>query len=236
VKILIVEDEEAVGVLLAGVLADIGHDVTTVGSGSAALSAALVDEFDLLLCDLMLPDLQGTEIVRALKAQSPRLPVMVISALSRKDWEQPCEDAGASRFLEKPVNAETLRDEVALVEKARLYLNIFIVDTDPIHRTRLAKVLTSFGCEVHPVDSVSGADPALSDDHPASLVLVDATSAGAVDLVRSCRDHGVPTFAFMEHVDDAAQDELMRAGAAFVLGKPVNIDGLLNQAAFLARR
>lgn len=235
-KILVVEDEESVGTLLTSVLTKIGHDVTTVRTGSAALSAALVEEFDLLLCDLMLPDLQGTEIVRALKAQSPHLPVMVISALSRKDWEGPCEDAGASRFLEKPVSAETLRDEVALVEKARLYLNILVVDTDPIHRTRLAKVLASFGCEVHSVDSVSGAEPALLDDQAASLVLVDATAPGAVDLVRACHAHGVPVFAFMEELDEATEDGLMRAGAAFILRKPVNIDSLLNQAAFLAHR
>ena len=95
-RILIVEDQPDIADLVKAFLSKHGHEVWTAKTGSKAISEAIAHEFDLLVCDLMLPALQGTEIIRALKAQSPRLPVIVITALDGRDWEQPCRDAGAS--------------------------------------------------------------------------------------------------------------------------------------------
>ena len=75
-KILVVDDDPEIADLVKTVLSDGGHDVADVASGSAALQASIMHEYDLLICDLMLPDLEGTEIVRALKAQAPHLPVV----------------------------------------------------------------------------------------------------------------------------------------------------------------
>lgn len=232
-NILVVEDDIHIAKIVASILNGDGHDVATVGSGSAALSAALINEYDLLICDLMLPDLQGTEIVRALKAQSPRLPVMVISALNAREWAKPCEDAGATRFLEKPLDMIALRAEVALVEKARLNLQIAIADSDPIHSTRLTKVLTALGCEVAAFNDTEKLRAEIEAGYAASLLVIDADLPNATDLIRWGRDRGIAAFAFCASLEDTAEDGLMRAGAAFIMLKPVDIDALLTQASFM---
>lgn len=231
-KILVVEDDDQIGALVSRLLEDEGHSVSTAVTGSAALAAAIQTEYDLLICDLMLPDLQGTEIVRALKAQSPRLPVVVISALEADEWAQQCEDAGATRFFQKPLDIDALLDEVRLVAKARLDLHIAIVDSDPIHATRLNKMLTALGCEVTTYDSVAQAKDGVSDG-TAGLLVIDADLSGADELIRWGKGLSITAFAFCAKLEDIDEDELMRAGAAFILTKPIDVDALLTQASFM---
>jgi DNA-binding response OmpR family regulator len=228
--VLIVDDDHEIADLVATVLREMGHEVSLVGSGSAALAAALRQEFDLMICDLMLPDLQGDEIVRAVKAQSPRLPVIVMSALEARDWAKACEDAGATRYLQKPVGITELRQEVALVDKARLRLRISLVDPDHFHGTRLTKALTALGCEVQCFLSTH---VAAASAEGFGLFVIDAGAPGAVDLVRAAKARNVPAFVFAEKADAATEDQLMRAGAAFMLAKPIDVDALLTQAAFM---
>ncbi len=232
-KILVVDDNPDIATLVSTVLTDAGHDVSSVGTGSAALSASIMHEYDLLICDLMLPDLQGTEIVRALKAQSPRLPVLVISALNPDDWAKPCEDAGATRFMQKPLSLKEIRQEVELVEKARLKITIALVDTDPIHSTRLGKILEALGCDVASFRSGPEAQTRIEAGRAVGLLVVDADAEGGPELIRWGKARDIPAFAFCGTVKAGAEDELMRAGAAFLLSKPIDIDNLLTQAAFL---
>ncbi len=231
--VLVVEDDENIASLVATVLRDDGHEVSTVATGSEALGASIVREYDLLICDLMLPDLQGTEIVRALKAQSPRLPVMVISALNAKEWAKPCEDAGATRYLEKPLDITALREEVALVQKARLNLRIAIADTDPIHSTRLNKVLTALGCEVMAFHDIDSTKTGIEGGYQAGLLVIDADLPGATELIGWGKERDIAAFVFATALEDKAEDTLMRAGAAFIMLKPVDIDALLTQASFM---
>ena len=199
---------------------------------SAALTASIQTEYDLLICDLMLPDLQGTEIVRALKAQSPRLPVVVISALQADEWAKPCEDAGATRFIQKPLDIDDLLDEVRLVAKARLNLHIAIVDSDPIHATRLNKILTALGCEVTTFSDVTAAMDGVSNG-VAGLLVIDADLPRAEELIRWGKGLSIPAFAFCATLGEVDEDKLMRAGAAFILTKPIDVDALLTQASFM---
>ena len=232
-NVLIVEDDLNIGPLVQRLLNEDGHQAEIVTSGSGALTASLMHEYDLLICDLMLPDLQGTELVRALKAQSPRLPVIVMSALNADEWAQPCEDAGATRYLEKPLDIEALRDEIKLVEKARLHLSIAIIDADPIHATHLNKTLQALGCQVSVYGDIAAATSGITAGDPAGLLVVDAGLDGAADLISWAKDRGVPTFAVCDPSKENIDDVLMRAGAAFILGKPVNVDSLLTQASFM---
>jgi DNA-binding response OmpR family regulator len=233
VKILVVDDDPEIANLLTTVLSEGGNNVASVATGSAALAAALQVEYDLLVCDLMLPDLQGTEIVRAVKAQSPRLPIIVVSALEARDWAKPVEDAGATRYFQKPISLAELRAEVDLVRKARLHLRIAIVDPDPIHGTRLTKALSALGCEVRSFPSAGIAQATLESDGGAGLLVIDAATPGAVDMIRWAKGRGIPAFACAESTAATSEDELMRAGAAFMLSKPIDIDALLTQAAFM---
>ena len=71
-KILVVEDEEKLARFVELELKHEGYDVKTEGSGRAALAEALAGSYDLILLDIMLPELNGLEVLRRLNKEKPR--------------------------------------------------------------------------------------------------------------------------------------------------------------------
>lgn len=100
--LLIVEDDQTIGALLADGLSAHGHQVTWVRSGRTALREATVGDFELVLLDLGLPDLDGVEVCRRLRSI---LPTAVLVILTARDAEIDVVvglDAGADDYLTKP--------------------------------------------------------------------------------------------------------------------------------------
>jgi len=101
-RILIVEDEEHLARLVAEVLGREGHVAETVGDGRTALSRALVEPFDLLIVDWMLPDLDGVQVVKRLRAADVGVPVLMLTARAQVEDRVEGLDAGADDYLSKP--------------------------------------------------------------------------------------------------------------------------------------
>ncbi len=118
--------------LLSRRLSREGHRVTTAAGGRQALGLLQVDEFDLVLLDLMMPEMNGFEVLARLKAD-PRLyrvPVIMISALDEMDSVVRCIEAGAEDYLPKPFNPVLLKARISAAlekkqwrERERLYLD-----------------------------------------------------------------------------------------------------------------
>lgn len=110
-RILVVDDNAAMRDLVSRRLARDGHDVVVCSSGRAALALAAAGGFDLMLLDLMMPGMNGLEVLDRLRAQPPTasLPVIVISALDETDAAVRCIEAGADDYLSKPLNETLLR-------------------------------------------------------------------------------------------------------------------------------
>ena len=119
-RILVVDDNAANRDVLERRLLREGHQVTTAGNGVAALELALAHEFDLILLDLIMPEMSGFEVLRRLKAaeHTDHIPVIVISALDELDSVVRCIEAGAEDYLTKPFNPTLLRARIgASLEK-----------------------------------------------------------------------------------------------------------------------
>src|SRR5918997_3047130 len=101
-RILIVEDEEHLARLVAEILGREGYAAETVGDGRTALSRALVEPFDLLVVDWMLPDLDGVQVVKRLRAAEVDVPVLMLTARGQVEDRVEGLDAGADDFLSKP--------------------------------------------------------------------------------------------------------------------------------------
>jgi two-component system OmpR family response regulator len=101
-RILIVEDEEHLARLVAEVLGREGYATETVGDGRTALSRALVEPFDLLVVDWMLPDLDGVQVVKRLRAAEVGVPVLMLTARAQVEDRVEGLDAGADDYLPKP--------------------------------------------------------------------------------------------------------------------------------------
>ena len=107
--ILVIEDEPALRLLLARVLTSAGYDVATADTGSTGLQMALSGDHDLVLLDLMLPDLPGEDVLRVIVTARPGTRVFVLSSVAEIGRRVAVLDAGAADFVAKPfVNGELL--------------------------------------------------------------------------------------------------------------------------------
>ena len=122
--ILVVDDDEGNRYTLTQRLRREGFsDLTEVTNGRQALAAVAERPFDLILMDIMMPEVDGYEVLRQLKADLTlrEIPVIMISAIDAVDSVVRCIDLGAEDYLPKPFNATLLRARInASLERKRL--------------------------------------------------------------------------------------------------------------------
>jgi adenylate cyclase len=120
--ILVVDDIEANRDLLSRRLTRDGHRVASVAGGQQALQALEDDEFDLVLLDLIMPDINGFDVLVRMKADERlrRIPVIMITALADTESAVRCIEAGAEDYLPKPFDPILLRARInACLHKKR---------------------------------------------------------------------------------------------------------------------
>jgi DNA-binding response OmpR family regulator len=107
IKILVIDDDTAVTDLLAVLLRSQGFDVTAMNSSTDGLNAARQAQLDLIILDLMMPEMDGWEVCRAVRAFS-QVPIIVLSALNDPSMVASVLDAGADDYLTKPTPSRIL--------------------------------------------------------------------------------------------------------------------------------
>ncbi len=121
-RILVVDDIRGNRDLLVRRLRRDGHHAVAVDTGRAALDLLARQEFDLVLLDILMPDMNGIEVLARLKAEVGwrHIPVIMISGLSEVDAVARCLEAGADDYLAKPFNPVLLRARItSALEKKR---------------------------------------------------------------------------------------------------------------------
>ena len=106
-KILVVEDEKSILSFISAVLTSNGYDVISTGTGSTAYSMISSHCPDLVLLDLGLPDMDGLDVLRAMREWT-HLPVIVVSARSHERDKVQALDMGADYYITKPFSAMEL--------------------------------------------------------------------------------------------------------------------------------
>jgi len=135
-RVLVVEDDDRVARLVSRALQEDGYTVDRAATGPAGLGAALANDFDLVLLDLMLPGMGGTQVLERLVEARPEQRVLVLSAVPEIGARVACLDAGAVDFVGKPfVVAELLarvhaRMRVPAPGAARRWLTVGPVTLD----------------------------------------------------------------------------------------------------------
>jgi DNA-binding response OmpR family regulator len=113
-RMVLVEDDLEIRRLVADALAEQGHDVESAASAMTGLELAVKGRPDLVLLDLGLPDLDGTELLRMIRAVS-QVPVIVITARGADDLVVRTLDAGADDYLVKPFSVSQLEARIRAV-------------------------------------------------------------------------------------------------------------------------
>jgi len=110
-RVLIVEDEPHIVESLTYILVREGFSVSSCGDGAAAFDLIVGDPPDVLVLDVMLPGVNGFELLRRVRAQNglSALPILMLTAKGQKRDREIAEDAGVNLFLTKPFsNAEVV--------------------------------------------------------------------------------------------------------------------------------
>src|SRR6201999_2170650 len=116
-KILLVEDEIKLARFVRSALEQAGHLCEHFANGSQALEAAMIGEYDLILLDLMLPSLDGFEVLRNMRNFQNKTPVIILSALSDTDQVIKGLDLGAIDYIKKPFHLNELLARVRTVQR-----------------------------------------------------------------------------------------------------------------------
>lgn len=101
-RILVVEDDADTAKYLIDGLSESGHNCDHAANGPDALGAALGAQYDVIVMDRMLPNMDGLSVLRAIRAEKNHTPVLILSALSQVDDRVAGLSAGGDDYLTKP--------------------------------------------------------------------------------------------------------------------------------------
>jgi len=113
----------AICTTLSKLLADQGYTTSYSLSGNAGIQAAKEEKYDIVLLDLQLPDINGLEILRRIKAINPNIVAIIITAHPSPETIKEALKNGAHDYIVKPFNLEQL---IFAIEKASSFCNLLI--------------------------------------------------------------------------------------------------------------
>ena len=121
-RVLIADDEEELTAVLEALLHRENYSVDVVHDGQDALDYGLADNYDCLVLDIMMPKLDGLQVVSALRAQNVSTPVLLLTAKGQVEDRIAGLDSGADDYLPKPFhNGEFLARVRALTRRGQVY-------------------------------------------------------------------------------------------------------------------
>jgi DNA-binding NtrC family response regulator len=111
-RVLVVDDEAVVTKGCRRILGDAGYQVDTAATGQEGLNRAMAGNFDLVVTDLRLPDLNGMELVRALRNRRPEIAVLIITGYGSVPNAVEAVKLGVADYIEKPFTPEQITEAV----------------------------------------------------------------------------------------------------------------------------
>ncbi|HYX92149.1 MAG TPA: response regulator [Myxococcaceae bacterium] len=101
-RVLVMDDERSVQLLLDRVLTGAGHSVSIVESGEAALNQLSAQPYDLMIADKNLPGVDGLEVLRQARTRHPNLQAVIITGFPTPESKYQAESLGVHAFVTKP--------------------------------------------------------------------------------------------------------------------------------------
>lgn len=130
-RILLIEDDTGIAKSVHQGLIEVGYVVDVVGNGKMGLDYALAAEYDILVVDIMLPGMDGLQLLRELRAEGIKIPVLLLTARDAVEDRVKGLDAGADDYLAKPFAfTELLARLRALLRRPPLQVNTILQVAD----------------------------------------------------------------------------------------------------------
>jgi CheY-like chemotaxis protein/anti-sigma regulatory factor (Ser/Thr protein kinase) len=233
-RILVVEDDPDVARLIQIQLSERNREVLVAHRGAEALEIARREHLDLITLDIMLPDMNGFDLLEALKAErsTQDIPVIIVSVVSDR---QEGIRLGAVDYVTKPIDEEKLLDSVrnALVKPDG---TVLIVDDDEDVLSLLSNVLTAHRLTVHTARRGREALSTARRVHPSLIMLdvklPDPDGYGVLAQIKGdagLRDIPVIVMTGSEIINDARRRRVLALGAERFVAKPFSVETLVEQ-------
>lgn len=236
--ILIVEDDELSCELLQRRLENDGYDISTASTAKEALELINTSKFELVLLDIMLPDMNGDVVLKKIKS-NPNLTktqVIMVSANGEREMVLKCIDDGAIDYLIKPFSMTLASLRISrCLKNANIHTNsdeniykdskILIADDQELNRDVLAHRLKKSGYHISSYDNGHDTLNALKND-TFDLILLDIMmpDISGIDVLKEIRQfkNNTPIIMLTAIDDIETIDECIVAGADDYILKPVN--------------
>jgi PAS domain S-box-containing protein len=231
--ILVVDDDRDIATLVKTQLEGQGYQVVIRGNGREAIKWAHENLPDLVLLDMILPDIEGLDVLRALKDEKSTADIPVIMMSVVPD-DGTASELGAVEYLTKPVSGENLQ---AHVEHALTWQgHVLIVEDDRDTVGLLSATMRQIGFT--PLVAADGYEAlAMARRYRPELILLDLRLPGMdgyealTHLKRDAVTQTIPIVTISAHVADTEQERkrLIALGASSFLPKPFSIGDLLDE-------
>jgi DNA-binding response OmpR family regulator len=243
-SVLVVDDNELSRNMLLNCLVRADYLVALAEHGRTAMDMMQVERFDIVLLDLMMPEMNGYAVLECMKSSSTlrKTPVIVLSGTNTRDSVVRCLELGAHDYLVKPVQPATVKMRVwrclegrRIAQRSKLDdctqlssgAHVLVVDDEELNRDLLAERLRQADCTP---TCVQGASQALEylNRQPFDLIMLDIMmpEIDGLELLRRLKANnqfsGIPVI-MVTAVDDSNQvNQSFELGAADYITKPFN--------------
>lgn len=243
-SILIVDDEEPNRDILSRRLTKEGYTVAVAEGGNEALDMLRAERYDLVLLDIMMPGVDGYQVLKHIKSERllHDIPVIMVTALDDEPTLKHCLELGAADYVGKPFELTYLKSRIwraiqalrqvhrprrAQNEEANVMTTVLVVDDDEVNQDLLVRRLKKAGHGVHV--AANGVEAlALLNKQPYDLVLLDIMMAkmDGFEVLEKIRERksfaDVPVIMVSAISDTASMERCMQLGADDYIIKPYN--------------
>ena len=184
-KILIVDDDDSIRSLLQQELGDAGYDVDQASNGKEALARVRVNRPNLIILDIMMPEMNGFDTAAVLKndPETMDIPIIVLSVVQDKARGF---RIGIDRYLTKPIDTGLLFNEIgSLLEQGKSKKKVMIVDEDSGAVSTLTDVLKNKGYEVMESNENELLEKAVAN--LPDIIIISSVLSGKQDIVKTLR-------------------------------------------------
>lgn len=228
-SVLVVDDNQMMAKTLQDIFKVKGYQAETAYSGPEALEKINTNLFDCVLSDIKMPDVNGVELYRAIKAKHPDLPVVLMTAYTTDKLIEEGLNEGVIAVLTKPLDMSLILNFFSYLSRER---SVVIVDDDPSFCRTLGDILASRGFDVRKINQPDGIVEQLGEERQVVLLDMKLKQSSGLEVLREikARHPNLPVILVTGYKDEVAASlkTALKLSAYTYFYKPLQIEKLLN--------